>query len=128
MSGHCKHCGYDGCVCDDEKRINRTVSKLLPHEKAYLKKLNTHAPDKCEGRPCCVHNPSDHHMRSWPMNFRFDKGIMERICPEHGVGHPDPDDADYWLSIDKEYMTIHGCCGCCENKAGNDLQTMSNDR
>ena len=18
MSGHCKHCGYDGCVCDDD--------------------------------------------------------------------------------------------------------------
>lgn len=39
MSGHCKHCGYDGCVCDDEERTNRTVSKLLPHEKKYVKKL-----------------------------------------------------------------------------------------
>jgi len=89
------------------------MSKLLPHEKAYLKKLVTHTPDKCEGQNCCVHNPSDHHMRSWRMNFRFDKGVMERICPEHGCGHPDPDDAAYWLRIGKSEMTVHGCCGCC---------------
>jgi hypothetical protein len=106
MSGHCKHCGYDGCVCDDEERTNRNVSRLLPHEKAYLKKLVTHTPDKCKGRHCCIHNPSDHHMRKWLMNYRQDKGMMERICPEHGVGHPDPDDLDYWVSIDKELRWV----------------------
>ena len=89
------------------------MSKLLPHEKAYLKKLVTHTPDKCKGQNCCVHNPSDHHMRDWKMNFRFDKSVMERICPEHGVGHPDPDDAAYWIRLGKSHMTIHGCCGCC---------------
>jgi len=52
-------------------------------------------------------------MREWKMNFRFDKGVMERICPEHGVGHPDPDDAAYWIREGKPEMTIHGCCGCC---------------
>jgi hypothetical protein len=51
-------------------------------------------------------------MRKWKMNYRSDKGVMERICP-CGVGHPDPDDAAYWQSIGKPEMTIHGCCGCC---------------
>jgi hypothetical protein len=98
------------------------MSKLLKHEKAYLKKLITHTVDKCKGRHCSVHNPSDHHMRSWDMNYRFDKRVMERICPKHGVGHPDPDDAAYWISIGKPHMTIHGCCGCCsEEKSLKDL-------
>ena len=89
------------------------MSNFLPHEKAYLKKLVTHTPDKCQGRNCCVHNPSDHHMRDWVMNYRQDKGVMERICPAHGVGHSDPDDLAYWVSIDRPEMGIHGCCGCC---------------
>jgi hypothetical protein len=43
---------------------------------------------------------------------------MERICP-HGVGHPDPDDLAYRISIakkmgkDTKYLGIHGCDGCC---------------
>ena len=65
---------------------------------------NVHYASKCIGRPCCIHNPSDHHMRSWPQNFRQDRGMMERICP-HGIGHPDPDDP----TTD----TVHGCDGCC---------------
>lgn len=65
---------------------------------------NVHPQDACAGRPCCVHNPSDHHMRSWPQHWRGDRGLMERICP-HGVGHPDPDD----INPDD----VHGCDGCC---------------
>lgn len=87
--------------------------KLLPHERDYLKRWIMHTPDKCAGRPCCIHNPSNHHMRTWQMNYRTDKGTMERICLEHGVGHPDPDDAAYWESVGKPEMNIHGCCGCC---------------
>ena len=67
----------------------------------------THSPDKCKGQHCCVHNPSDHHMKDWPQNYRTDRGITERICP-HGVGHPDPDDP----TTD----TTHGCDGCCTNE------------
>ena len=26
MSGHCKHCGYDGCVCDDEERKSMNIT------------------------------------------------------------------------------------------------------
>lgn len=71
-----------------------------------------HPADKCAGTHCVIHNPSDHHMRDWPTNFRGGGGFLdpgpiwtERICPDHGVGHPDPDDP----FAPKE----HGCCGCC---------------
>jgi len=77
-----------------------------------MQNLVTHSPDRCKGQNCCIHNPSDHHMISWTMNWRSDKGVMERICP-HGVGHPDPDDADYNDRNGKGYLNIHGCCGCC---------------
>lgn len=70
---------------------------------------SVHSPEKCAGESCTVHNPSDHHMREWYTHFRcgpFDLGAFtERICPEHGVGHPDPDDP----FAPEE----HGCCGCC---------------
>lgn len=65
---------------------------------------NVHSSDKCKGQFCCIHNPSDHHMRSWPQHWRGDRNLMERTCP-HGVGHPDPDDPN----PDKS----HGCDGCC---------------
>jgi hypothetical protein len=90
--------------------------------------LLTHPKEKCEGRgiPCCIHNPSDHHMRTWEMNWRGDTGVMERICP-HGVGHPDPDHMAYVTSLTPEHVCmgvncphphldwqgIHGCDGCC---------------
>lgn len=72
--------------------------------------VNVHSEDKCRGKYCSVHNPSDHHMRSWRQHWRSDKGIIERICPKHGVGHPDPD--SNWES--DSYFWVHGCCGCCK--------------
>jgi hypothetical protein len=57
-------------------------------------------------------------MRDWPLNWRADTGVMERIC-EHGVGHPDPDHLDYARSLDAtraEGQAIHGCDGCCWSK------------
>jgi hypothetical protein len=81
--------------------------------------VSVHTEDKCEGEHCCIHNPSDHHMKDWPTLWRDDRKLMERIC-EHGVGHPDPDDLAF-----KERMfgkkvaeteAIHGCDGCCNPK------------
>lgn len=66
---------------------------------------NVHTPDRCAGHHCVIHNPSDHHMRGWPLNWRDDWGIMERICP-HGIGHPDPDDIG---------DGVHSCDGCCRS-------------
>ena len=66
--------------------------------------LRVHARAKCEGRgiPCCIHDPSDHHMREWPMNWRGDTGVMERFCP-HGTGHPDPDHMAFVKSLTPEH-------------------------
>lgn len=67
--------------------------------------LLTHDESQCDGRACCVHNPSEHHMRTWPQRWRADRYMMERICP-HNVGHPDPDDLNP--------NHVHGCDGCCQ--------------
>lgn len=47
--------------------------------------LRTHGANQCagplndNGKPiCCIHNPSSHHMLTWPQNWRGDKGMMER--------------------------------------------------
>ena len=74
--------------------------------------MHVHDPALCEGRPCVIHHPSNHSMRSFRTHYRFDRGLMERICP-HGVGHPDPDDLAWHVSEGREYMGVHGCDGCC---------------
>lgn len=74
--------------------------------------VSVHSPQLCgTDRPCVIHRPSEHHMRGWPLNWRWDRGIFERIC-EHGIGHPDPDDAAYRHSVG-DHDTVHGCDGCC---------------
>ena len=77
---------------------------------------NVHPVSACAGRPCCIHNPSDHSMKDFPQSWRDDRGLMERICP-HGIGHPDPDQIDFIRSTRGEKAasneSIHGCDGCC---------------
>ena len=34
MSGQCKHCGYDGCVCDDDERYS------IPNDLSMTNKLD----------------------------------------------------------------------------------------
>jgi hypothetical protein len=83
--------------------------------------MTVHEWSKCYGRPCVIHNPSDHHMREYPLHWRADRGIFERICA-HGIGHPDPDQMEYFRESapDPEYrewhanlQMVHGCDGCC---------------
>ena len=64
--------------------------------------------------PCCLHAPSEHHMQDWQLNWRVDRGMMERICV-HGVGHPDPDHMarEIRLHGDDADDGIRGCDGCC---------------
>jgi len=75
---------------------------------------------QAQGHRCVFHNQSRHHMSDLPLLYRDDRNIFERIC-EHGVGHPDPDQFEYWESIGREIEAVHGCChkGCCvdEEKA-----------
>lgn len=65
--------------------------------------LVVHSKEVCDGAPCVIHAPTDHHMRAWPLKWRTDRQIFERICP-HGIGHPDPD---------QRADGTHGCDGCC---------------
>ena len=76
----------------------------------------THDASRCAGQYCCIHNPSNHVMRDWTMLWREDKKVMERLCPKHGVGHPDPDDADFNKRAGRSHLNVHGCCGCCGAK------------
>ena len=74
---------------------------------------NVHDPANCEGRGCAIHNhPSDHPLKDATLNWRQDRGILERIC-KHGVGHPDMDSASYLDSIGQGFQNVHGCDGCC---------------
>jgi hypothetical protein len=84
-----------------------------------------HAPHLCEGGFCPIHNPSNHHMRDWPITFRSDRTVWcpacerehglvltERIC-DCGIGHPDPDSLAYLNLHAPGGWGTHGCCGCC---------------
>ncbi|MFH9606822.1 hypothetical protein [Streptomyces sp. NPDC017448] len=78
-------------------------------------KVNVHSPERCKGETCAIHNPS-HHMASFPIVIRLDRGgMVERTCP-HGVGHPDPDSVR-WLESHNHDVGgfVHGCCAehCC---------------
>jgi hypothetical protein len=100
-------------------------SDLTPQEIQHLygstqALANVHPAGQCAGRPCCIHNPSDHPMRLFPQSWRGDRALMERVCP-HGVGHPDPDDIAYKRErFGPEFANaegIHGCDGCCTGNA-----------
>lgn len=80
--------------------------------------LRTHpAEPDCYQYGCSVHSPSTTHMSEWPMNWRTDRAVMERIC-EHGVGHPDPDSAEFFIRRGMAYLNIHGCDFCCTAPGG----------
>lgn len=80
-------------------------------------RLTVHEAGRCAGEFCTIHNRSSHEMRSWTQHWRSDRKIMERICPTHGTGIPDPDSP--W---DKDsYEWIHGSCGCPGMKFNGEL-------
>lgn len=85
----------------------RSDQARLEHSQTILS--NVHDHEVCAGQPCTIHNRTDHVMRHFAQHWRSDRGIMERICSKHGVGHPDPDSP--W-SFDS-FEWVHGCCGCC---------------
>lgn len=92
-------------------RARKSASHSAVLENTDVVLTNTHGEGQCYGEHCTIHNRSDHHMRSWPQEWRSDRRIMERICP-HGVGHPDPDE---YLPPDPDGWSrgVHGCDGCC---------------
>lgn len=79
----------------------------------------THSPNKCAGAPCCVHNPSNHHMREWPISFDIRLAYAaSRLC-EHGLEHPDPDSMAFFANSSNvsthmiALMAMHRCDECC---------------
>lgn len=71
---------------------------------------NVHDERVCGGRPCVIHNPSDHRMSDWPVRWNQGLKRAERQC-QHGEWHPDPDDAAW-----RPFLDAGGCLncdGCC---------------
>lgn len=93
--------------------IPRTMGEYID---GYSQLVIVHDKAACRDEHCVVHNPSDHTMSEFPTYWRYDRGLMERICP-HGVGHPDPDHIAFVKKIGgvEAALTecVHGCDGCC---------------
>lgn len=122
---------------DDFDLISMQIAEPVLGQQVGRGILRAHPRRACEGSgvPCCIHSPSGHHMRTWPMNWRSDTGVMERLCP-HGIGHPDPDHMAHVRSLTPEHeclplyaglsrnmecphphlewQGVHGCDGCCQ--------------
>lgn len=125
------HVGREMSVQERELFLGKLADTILEMEDVTINVADTHGFQKgeqnlrvhnrklCEGQNCSIHNPSDHHMVTWPLNWRGDRRIMERICP-HGVGHIDPDDDKFRRNRDGENYDsgVHGCDGCCFKPGG----------
>ena len=95
----------------DARELKGEVWKLSGMDELMT---SVHARSDCATDTCVLHNPTDNHMREWPLIWRDDRLIFERIC-EHGIGHPDLDQRKYWKETfgDENSMGVHGCDGCC---------------
>lgn len=95
----------------EEERLEKVLLSDGTTIRAHKKKFCT--------APCPIHAPSSHHMITWKLIWRDDRGIFERVC-EHGIGHPDPDTLEYFRKTQGEEHAqteaVHGCDGCCRNK------------
>jgi hypothetical protein len=74
---------------------------------------NVHHESECAGRHCIVHRPLHTHMDNWPVIYRYDRGIFERLDVLTGIGHPDPSQFDYWAESGQMHLAAHGCDGAC---------------
>ena len=90
--------------------FSKEHNKFVFHE-GTLRGIHPYDPKTC-GVSCVVHNPTAHAMSQWELHWRADTGVFERLCPDHKVGHPDPDQAPYFAA--NNVSDVHGCCGCCK--------------
>lgn len=73
---------------------------------------NVHVGDRnCVTYGCTLHNPTDHHMRTWEM-LLMPSTLIVRMC-EHNFSHPDPDSLRYFARIGDFSIGFHTCDGCC---------------
>ena len=105
----CNEYGYelDDRYFDLNGRERFALEHTDPYAEGFL--TNVHQRGQCAGEYCTIHNRSDHHLRHWRQHWRGDRGIMERIDPVTGIGHPDLDSP--WPN--DSYEWIHGCDGGC---------------
>lgn len=77
--------------------------------------LKVHRASECAGEVCSVHNPSAHHMVTWPRDWTSHNYAMWRVC-SHGVRHIDPDHAAYvrTAGIFAGDSCGPNCDGCCQ--------------
>jgi hypothetical protein len=94
----------------------------------YQGPVRVHGSAQCAGSACCIHNPSNHHMKTWPLVFvpgPHSGGY--RVC-EHQVVHPDPDSQAYLISQGEPFAllamlthkTVLSCDGCCTPEGSSD--------
>lgn len=99
---------------------------LEPYKTGTGQQIMVHSKVDCRGEHCIIHNPSNHSMSTFPTHWRYDRAIIERICP-HGIGHPDPDDVEFagnhLSELQMKYYSVHGCDGCCSNNVDNNKST-----
>ena len=79
--------------------------------------FRVHEARRCFGEPCALHNPSNHEMAHWPMEWVEFLSLPVRLCP-HGFQHPDPDGLHYihgaTVCVDPDCgYRSHYCDGCC---------------
>jgi hypothetical protein len=78
-----------------------------------------HTIHDCSPRHCIIHSP-EYPTEDRDLVWRVDRGFFEDIC-EHGVGHPAPEEIEYWAD---KYgnaawaQEVHGCDGCCRDGNG----------
>ena len=88
--------------------------------------VNVHTEDQCAGHACCIHNPSNHHMSTWPHHWDDTFVQMLRTCP-HRFLHPDPDDLAFkrrrWGHAGAAQQSVHPCDGCCQPMEQKELGT-----
>lgn len=89
--------------------------------------VNVHTVDQCDGQPCCIHNPSNHHMIQWTPSWNDATGVMFRRCP-HDYLHPDPDNLTHLRRINRITYAVHHCDGCCQPLPRNEIEGGTNGR
>ena len=82
-------------IAPDEPRTHQ-----LEHSEEWI--VNTHHSVLCAGRPCTIHNRTDHPLRTWRQAW-VNNRIM-RMCP-HQMAHKDPDETGR-----KQCVRCDQCC------------------
>jgi hypothetical protein len=113
----CSKASFKRCATSvTKKRQKRRTSNggaVKTGKLLHADSIRVHSKEQCDGKYCCFHKPSKHAMVTWDMYIRFDKfNLVERLCPKHRIGHPDPDSMAYLKRMGISGLDMHGCCGC----------------